>query len=228
MRLLLIEDEKNLADALTQILKKNHYTVDVFYDGESGEDAALSGIYDLILLDIMLPKKDGLSVLKTIREEEISTPILMLTAKSDLQDKVTGLDFGADDYIAKPFEVPELLARIRANLRRKESTVTSDDLSYGSLTLNMQSLLLSFESKHVPLTLKEAELLEYFMIQKNMVLSKEQLIEKIWGYDSEATNNHVEVYISFLRKKLTFLKSTITIQTVRGVGYTLKERDDLV
>lgn len=229
MRLLLVEDEKNLADALARILKKDHYTVDVFYDGESGEDAALSGIYDLIVLDVMMPKKDGFSVLKTLREENINTPILMLTAKADVQDKVMGLDYGADDYIAKPFETSELLARIRANLRRKEVSISTEtDLSFNHLRLNMQSLLLSYEMKQVPLTLKEAELLEYFMIQKNIVLSKEQIIEKVWGYDSEATDNHVEVYISFLRKKLLFLKSSITIQTVRGVGYSLKERDDLV
>lgn len=228
MRLLIIEDEKSLADSLAQILQKNNYTVDVFYDGESGEEQALFGIHDLIILDIMLPKKDGISVLKSIRANGLEMPVILLTAKGEVEDRIRGLDDGADDYLPKPFETNELLARIRANLRRRNTTLEdSNRLVYGDLTLDKQNLLLSTKDHQVNLTFKEAELMEFFMLQKETVSTKELLIDKIWGFDSDANFNHVEVYISFLRKKLLFLKSNITIFTVRGIGYRLKEKEDV-
>ncbi len=221
MRILVVEDERHLAEALSHILKKNKYTVDVANDGETGLDNALSGIYDVIVLDIMLPKTDGITILKTLRSEGFDTPVILLTAKSDVSDKVRGLDSGADDYLAKPFNTDELLARIRAlGRRRGEITAPSGILSFGDITLNTSALMLSAKGE-IKLTLKESELLEYLIVNKDIVCSKEQIIEKLWGFDSEAEANHVEVYISFLRKKLAFVHSSVSINTVRGVGYTL-------
>lgn len=222
MRILIIEDEVHLAEALTQILRKNNYTVDLLHEGESGLDHALSGIYDLILLDIMLPKMDGITILKNIRKEGITTPVLLLTAKGEISDKVTGLDSGADDYLAKPFATEELLARIRAISRRKGEIVSDNTLQYGDIQLNTGSLKLVKDSKEVKLTLKESALLEFLILRKNLVSSKELIIEKLWGFDSEVEHNHVEVYISFLRKKLLFLNSKVGINTLRGVGYILE------
>lgn len=224
MRILIVEDELHLAEALTQILKKNNYTVDAVNDGESGLDNALSNIYDLILLDIMLPKMDGISILKKLRKEGISTPVILLTAKGEISDKVVGLDSGADDYLAKPFATEELLARIRALSRRKGEVLPDNTLKFGDIELNTANLKLSKGSKDVKLILKESELLEFLIARKNTVTSKELIIEKIWGFDSEVEHNHVEVYISFLRKKLAFLNSEVTINTVRGVGYVLEEK----
>lgn len=224
MRILVVEDEVHLAEALSHILKKNNYTVDVSNDGESGLDNALSDIYDVIVLDIMLPKIDGITILKTIRREGLDVPVILLTAKGEIADKVHGLDCGADDYLAKPFSTEELLARIRAlGRRRGEISQSSNTLKFGDITLNMSSLTLSGNTNEINLTLKEYELLEYLILHKNIVASKEQIIEKLWGFDSEAESNHVEVYISFLRKKLKFVHSSVTINTVRGVGYILKE-----
>lgn len=225
MRILIVEDELHLAEALTQILKKNNYTVDAVNDGESGLDNALSNIYDLILLDIMLPKMDGISILKKLRKEGISTPVILLTAKGEISDKVVGLDSGADDYLAKPFATEELLARIRAMSRRKGEVLPDNTLRFGDIELNTANLKLSKDSKEVKLILKESELLEFLIARKNTVTSKELIIEKIWGFDSEVEHNHVEVYISFLRKKLAFLNSEVTINTVRGVGYVLEVKN---
>ena len=226
MRLLVVEDEAHLAEAVAHILKKNNYTVDVSYDGESGLDNALSGIYDVIVLDIMLPKMDGITVLKKLRESGSAVPVILLTAKSDVSDKVRGLDSGADDYLAKPFNTDELLARIRALGRRRGEIVSENHLlSFGDITLDTSALKLTCGAAEINLTLKESELLEYLMLHKNMVASKEQIIEKLWGFESEAEANHVEVYISFLRKKLSFVHSKTAISTVRGVGYTLTEQE---
>lgn len=222
MRILIVEDEVNLAEALSQILKKQHYSVDVVHDGEAGLDNALSGIYDLLLLDIMLPGMDGMALLKTIRAEGIPTPVIMLTAKGDIPDKIAGLDYGADDYVAKPFNTGELLARIRAALRRKGEVVPEDGLRFGDIELNLSNLKLACKGKELKLILKECELLELLIARKQAVTSKEQIIEKLWGFDSEAEHNNVEVYISFLRKKLTFLQSSVRISTIRGVGYVLE------
>jgi len=222
MRILIVEDELPLAEALTQILKKNNYTVDTVNDGEAGLDNALSDIYDLILLDIMLPKIDGISILKNIREEGITTPVILLTAKGEISDKVAGLDSGADDYLPKPFATQELLARIRSVSRRKGEILKDNTLKLGDIELNPLTLKLSKGSKDIKLILKESELLELLISRKNATSSKELIIEKLWGFDSEVDNNHVEVYVSFLRKKLFFLDSEVVITTVRGVGYILE------
>lgn len=222
MRILLVEDELPLSEALTQILKKNNFSVDAAGDGEAGLDNALSDIYDLIILDIMLPKMDGISVLKNLRKEGIATPVILLTAKGEISDKVKGLDSGADDYLAKPFATEELLARIRALSRRKGEILPDSTLKFGDIELNPTSLKLSKDSKEIKLILKESELMELLMLRKNAVTSKELIIEKLWGFDSDAEHNNVEVYISFLRKKLAFLNSEVSINTVRGVGYSLE------
>ncbi len=227
MRILIVEDELHLAEALTQILGKNNYTTDTVYDGESGLDNALTGIYDLIILDIMLPKIEGISLLKKLRQEGISTPVILLTARGEVSDKVMGLDSGADDYLAKPFATEELLARIRAMSRRKGSIVEDHTLIYGDIELNTANLKLSKGSREVKITLKESELLEFLIMRKNMVTSKELIIEKIWGFDSNVEHNHVEVYISFLRKKLAFLNSHVVVSTVRGVGYILEVKENV-
>lgn len=223
MRILVVEDEIPLAEALTQILRKNNYTVDAVNDGEAGLDNALSDIYDLVVLDIMLPKMDGLNILKNIRKEGIATPVILLTAKGQISDKVTGLDSGADDYLAKPFATEELLARIRAMARRKGEVQQDNNLKFGDIELNPATLKLTCGSKDVKLILKESELLQLLISRKNAASSKELIIEKLWGFDSDAEHNHVEVYISFLRKKLLFLNSKISINTVRGVGYVLED-----
>ncbi|MFE6074688.1 MULTISPECIES: response regulator transcription factor [Paenibacillus] len=222
MRILIAEDEVHLAEAVSQILKKHNYSVDMVHDGRSGLDYALSGIYDLLLLDIMMPEMDGITVLKKLRSEGNHTPVILLTAKGEISDKVTGLDYGADDYIAKPFATEELLARIRAALRRKGEVVPEDGLKFGDIELNTTQLKLSVQGKEIKLNLKENELLELLITRKQAITSKEQIIEKLWGFDSEVEYNNVEVYISFLRKKLTFLNSAVRINTIRGVGYVLE------
>ena len=222
MRILIVEDELHLAEALTHILRKNNYTVDAVYDGEAGLDNALSNIYDVIILDIMLPKVDGITILKEIRTEGISTPVILLTAKGEISDRVTGLDSGADDYLAKPFATEELLARIRALSRRKGEVLSDNTLKFRDIELNTATLKLSSNSKEVKLILKESELLDLLISRKNSATSKELIIEKLWGYDSDVEHNNVEVYISFLRKKLAHLNSNVIINTVRNVGYTLE------
>jgi two-component system response regulator ArlR len=224
MRILIVEDEVHLAEALTQILRKNNYSVDAAYDGEAGLDNALSNIYDVIILDIMLPKVDGITILKEIRKEGIATPVILLTARGEISDRVVGLDSGADDYLAKPFATEELLARIRALSRRKGEVLQSNTLKFGDVELNAATLKLSRDSKEVKLILKESELLELLISRKNSATSKEIIIEKLWGFDAEVEHNNVEVYISFLRKKLTHLSSDVIINTVRGVGYMLEVR----
>ena len=223
MKLLLIEDEKELSEALFQILTKNKYSVDTVYDGEDGLDYALTGIYDVIILDIMLPKLDGLSLLKRIRKEGILTPVIMLTAKSQIEDRVTGLDLGADDYLTKPFAVEELLARLRSITRRKGTVINENILTYGDMRLNINTYDLDVNDESIRLTLKEFEIIKYFMERPKCVVSKDDLITKLWGFDSEVEYNNIEVYISFLRKKLSYLNSKVNIVTIRGVGYRLED-----
>lgn len=223
MKLLIVEDEVYLAEALCQILKKNKYAVDVSNDGEDGYYNALSGTYDVIILDIMMPKMDGISVLKAIRKEGVVTPVIMLTAKGEVSDKVLGLTTGADDYLTKPFATEELLARVQALGRRRGEIVQDDALSFGDISLDVNTLKLSRGNKSVKMTLKECELLEFLILRRGMVATKDLIIEKIWGYDSEAEDNHVEVYISFLRKKLNFLEANVVISTLRRAGYVLEE-----
>ncbi len=222
LRILVVEDEVNLAEALTQILKKNNYTVDTALDGVTGLDYALSDIYDVVVLDVMLPKMNGVEVVNAIRKEGISVPVIMLTAKNEIADKVKALDSGADDYLAKPFVTEELLARIRALGRRRGEVPKDNSLKFGDIELDPSSLQLTKQEKNVKLTLKESELLALLITRKGMVTSKEKIIEKLWGFDSDAVDNHVEVYISFLRKKFNFLHSEVSIATTRGVGYSLE------
>ena len=222
MRILVVEDEIHLAEALATLLKKQNYTADAVYNGEDGLDYAMSNIYDVIVLDLMLPKMSGLDVIKNMRREGNDTPVIMLTAKGEISDKIRGLDSGADDYLSKPFNTDELLARIRALGRRRGEVVQPNAMTFGDIELDTRTLTLSCGGRSIKLTLKESELLEYFMANKNTVLSKEMIIEKLWGFDSAAEANHVEVYVSFLRKKLKFVGSRTVINTVRGVGYSLK------
>lgn len=223
MKLLLIEDEKELSEALFQILAKNKYFVDAVYDGEDGLDYALTGIYDVIVLDIMLPKLNGLSLLEKIRKEGILTPVIMLTAKSQIEDRVIGLDLGADDYLTKPFAVEELLARLRSITRRKGTVITDNTLTYGDICLNINTYDLDVNDESIRLTLKEFEIIKYFMERPKCVVSKDDLITKLWGFDSEVEYNNIEVYISFIRKKLSHLKSKVNIVTIRGVGYRMED-----
>ena len=224
MRILIVEDEKYLAEALSQLLTQQNYTVDTFNDGEEGLDNALTGIYDAIVLDVMLPGINGFDIVKTLRKEKISTPVILLTAKSDVKDRILGLDLGADDYLPKPFDTGELLARLRALTRRgNEVIVNNNELKIGDITLDTSSMQLGSPQREIALTKKEFELLEYLIINKSMVISKEQIIEKLWGFDSEAEGNYVEVYISFLRKKLAFVSKNVTISTMRGIGYKIAE-----
>lgn len=227
MRILIVEDEIRLSEALEEILKQEKYTVDTAHDGESGLYDALSGIYDLILLDIMLPKMDGIAVLRRLRKEGISTPVIMLTAKGEVSDKVQGLDSGADDYIVKPFAMKELLARVRAASRRRGDVPPDATMSFGDIKLDPGTLVVSTSTKEIKLNLKEKELLELMILRCDAVTPKDYIIEKIWGFDSDAGDNHVEVYVSFLRKKLAFLESNVGITTIRGVGYRLEEKGDV-
>ncbi|HPF17286.1 MAG TPA: response regulator transcription factor [Thermotogota bacterium] len=225
MKILIVEDEKPLASALSEILTKNHYLADCVYDGEDGLEHALSGIYDVILLDIMLPRMNGFQVLSRLREEKVSTPVIMLTAKAEVDDKVKGLDYGADDYLTKPFETKELLARIRAVTRRKGSIV-SDELTFGNLSLDKSNLKITSEQKEIKVSLKEYLILELLIKNAGQVISKEQFIERIWGFDFDGEYNIVEVYISFVRKKLQSIRSNVKIVVIRGLGYTLESAND--
>ena len=222
MRILLVEDEEYMAQAVAQVLGKNNYTVDLAHDGEYGLDCALSGIYDIIILDIMLPGHSGLEILKTLRQERVAVPVLLLTAKSETEDKVTGLDLGADDYLTKPFEMPELLARLRVLARRKQEISVQSGYEFGDILLNPYTLSLYWGSQSFKLTLKESQILEMLMDARGGVISKDRIIEKVWGFDSNAEDRHVEVYISFLRKKLKALGADTSIETIRGMGYALR------
>ena len=222
MRVLIVEDEVRLASSLQDLLELNGYTADISHDGESGLDNALSGIYDVILLDVMLPKMDGFTVLRHLRGEGSATPVLMLTARDQVSDKVTGLDCGADYYLTKPFEPQELLACIRALTRRQPELRSTDLLEYGDLKLEKSSFALSCGERSVRLSRKEFDMMELLMLNREIVLTKENLLLKIWGYESDAEDNNVEVYISFLRKKLDHLHSRVRIKTIRMVGYCLE------
>ena len=220
MRILIVEDEVRLAETLRQLMEDQRYQVDAVYDGSDGVDYGLTGQYDLIILDVMLPKVDGFQAARQLRAAHVSTPILMLTARDEVSDKISGLDCGADDYMTKPFDSGELMARVRA-LTRRQGEVLSDVLTAAGLSLDCTSRLLSAGSRSVRLGFKEFEVLRLLMVNSGNVVTKETLISKIWGLDSEAEDNNVEVYISFLRKKLNYLNSQAAISTVRKVGYFL-------
>ena len=222
MRALIVEDEVRLASSLQDLLELSGYTADISHDGESGLDNALSGIYDVILLDVMLPKLDGFTVLRRLRSEGGTTPVLLLTARDQVSDKVTGLDCGADYYLTKPFEPQELLACIRALTRRQPELRDTDLLTYGDLTLDKSTFTLSCGQRSVHLSRKEYDMMELLIRNRDVILTKETLLLKIWGYESDAEDNNVEVYISFLRKKLEHLRSAVKIKTIRMVGYCLE------
>jgi DNA-binding response OmpR family regulator len=223
MRVLVVEDEVRLAATLQDLLEMQGYTVDVCHDGESGLDNALSSIYDVMLLDVMLPKLDGFSVLRRLRAEGNATPVLMLTARSETGDKVTGLDSGADYYLTKPFEPKELLACVRALCRRTPELRPTDAPACGDLRLEPGTFTLSCGERSVRLSRKEYDMMELLMLNWGLVITKEKLLVKIWGYESEAEDNNAEVYISFLRKKLEYLHSRVKIKTIRMVGYCLED-----
>ena len=226
MRVLLAEDEKRMASALSALLHQEKYDVDHVADGASALAALESGIYDLAVLDVMMPEMNGFEVARRARKKGIITPILMLTAKSQLDDKVAGLDSGADDYLTKPFQTKELLARLRA-LGRRSSSFQDENLEYGDLSLDTSTAMLTCHvtGQSVRLGEKELRILEYMFSNKGQIMTREQLAVKIWGFENEAEYNNVEVYMSFTRKKLAFVGSKAKIKAVRGLGYELREKD---
>ena len=226
MKILIIEDEYSLADAIAETLQNENYTTKIITNGEDGEDEALTDLYDLILLDVMLPKKDGFEILRKLKMEKISTPVIMITAKSEMMDKLNGLENGADDYITKPFHMRELIARIKIVLRRNTNIENDSVLEYGDLNLNLSSGMMASNGNEIAINGKELELLETLMLNRNQIVTKEMLISKIWGFDSSAEYNYVEVYACFLRKKLKLLKSKVKIKAIRGTGYKLEEDND--
>ncbi|TCO70387.1 response regulator transcription factor [Marinisporobacter balticus] len=223
MRLLLAEDEKELSNALVAILKHNHYSVDAVYDGEEALEYLEAENYDGVILDIMMPKVDGITVLKTLRKNGKNIPVLMLTAKSEIDDKVLGLDCGADDYLTKPFATKELLARIRS-MTRRQTEITNSVLSFGNITLNRATFELKSTQGCFRLANKEFQMLEMMMTNPKHLIATEGFMEKIWGYDSESEINVVWVYISYLRKKLTAIGATVQIKATRNMGYSLEEK----
>ena len=222
MNILIIEDEYSLADAISESLKNEKFNVIIKANGEQGEDEALTENYDLILLDVMLPGKNGFEILRYLRQEKIKTPIIMLTAKSEIDDKLNGLEHGADDYITKPFAMRELIARIKAVLKRTNNIENTDCLEYGDLVLDLKNAILKCNNNEIQISGKELELLEQLLINKNQISSRESLAERIWGYESDSEYNNVEVYITFVRRKLKLIDSKVTIKAIRGVGYKLE------
>lgn len=226
MRILLAEDEKRMAAAIVALLRQEKYDVDHVADGASALSSLESGIYDIAVLDVMMPEMNGFEVTKRARSKGIKTPILILTAKSELDDKIDGLDSGADDYLTKPFLTKELLARLRA-LGRRNSGFQGGELSFGDLSLNTSKATITCNTtgQSVRLGEKELRILEYMLVNRGQILTREQLAVKIWGFENEAEYNNVEVYMSFTRKKLAFVGTKVEIKAVRGLGYELREKD---
>lgn len=225
MRILLCEDERDLSDALSAILKHNNYSVDQVYDGLEALDFLEASNYDVVILDIMMPKLDGVEVLRRLRANGSDIPVIMLTAKSQVEDKILGLDSGADDYLTKPFDSSELIARLRA-ITRRVSTALQSVLTLGNTQLDTASFVLSTDRGSVTLTNKEFQMMEYFMLNAGNVISADSFMEKIWGYDSDTEINVVWVYISYLRKKLSTLGSNLKIKVSRNIGYSLVVDED--
>lgn len=225
MRILIIEDEFNLADAILNRLKKENFSVDICTDGEEGLFNSLSGIYDLIILDVMLPGKNGYEILESLKKENVSSKVIMLTAKSDIESKLDCFEKGADDYITKPFHMEELIARVNIQLRKDNS---SDEIVYEDLSLNIRNCNLKCLSSNLNIEImkKEFLLLEYFMRNPNVVISKDVLYDKIWGFDNSVESNSIEAYISFIRKKIKIIDSKVNIKAVRGLGYKLEVLDE--
>ena len=220
MKILIIEDEKLLADSLKALLEKKGFDVECVYDGENGAEYAETGVYDLLILDVMMPKMDGFEVARSVRSKRCGTPILMLTARSGLEDRIRGLNAGADYYLTKPFDTRELLACVNALLRRQGGQV--DELSLGNTALDLSSCTLICGENSVRLSAKEFDIMRFLLQSKDAVLSKEVILAKVWGYDSNAVENHVEVYVGFLRKKLAAIGSSVRIEAVRRLGYRLE------
>ena len=221
MRLLIVEDEQGMAEGLRALLEKQGYVTDLAFDGDSGLDNGLTGLYDLIILDIMLPKRDGLSVLEELRRGGIETPVMMLTARSSVADRIQGLDHGADDYLTKPFDTGEFLARVRA-LTRRNGVPLEEEPSFGDIRLVRRKLELCRGNERLRLGPKEFQVMECLLLNKNQIIPRALLCEKVWGLLSEAEYNNVEVYISFLRKKLRALHSNVQILSIRNAGYHLE------
>jgi len=226
MKILIIEDEYSLADAVAETLKKENFQVEIITDGEQGEYEALTNVYDLILLDVMLPNKNGFEILKELRQEKINTPIIMLTAKTEIYDKLNGLENGADDYITKPFHMRELVARIKVILKRNSNIEDTNIIEFADLKLDLKTGKMSSMENEIIISGKELKLLETLLVNKKQIINRETLANKIWGYDSDTEYNNVEVYISFLRKKLKILKSNVKIKAIRGIGYKLEVEND--
>ncbi len=228
MRILIIEDEFNLADVISSKLKKENYIVDISCDGESGLENALTNIYDLIILDIMLPKINGLEILKRIRTEQIKSKIIMLTAKSQIEDKLEGLNNGANDYITKPFHIDELVARVNVQLRNTPIDISKDYIEAGDLRLNLKTtcILCLKTNETIDIMCKEFQILEYLMQNKGRTISRESIYEKVWGFESDAESNNLEAYLSFIRKKIKFIGSKVQIKAVRGLGYKLDCKEE--
>lgn len=222
MKVLVIDDEIKLADALGELFRRNKFVADVVYDGENGLFAATTGDYDVVVLDVMMPDMDGFEVVRRMREKKVSVPVLMLTARDEVSNRVKGLDCGADDYLTKPFASEELLARVRA-LTRRQSEMVYDEMSFADVSLNPLNYTLSCGAKSVALGAKEYEIMRLFLSNPTQVIGKETIISKVWGLDSDITENNVEAYISFLRKKLFFIGSTLNIATKRMLGYFLEK-----
>ena len=227
MKILIIEDEYNLADAEASMLRTKKYDVTIKTDGEEGLDEALSGIYDLIILDVMLPHMNGFEILKELRNEKIESKIIMLTAKTSIDDKMKGFNSGADDYLTKPFHMDELLARVNVQLR-KNTTIDNNILKIGDLELNIKSMELSKGDKKVKIIGKEFQLLEFLLNNNNQVIDKEQLFTKIWGFDAECDINSLEAYLSFIRKKLKLIGSNVKVKAIRNMGYILEVNDEKI
>ena len=221
MRILIIEDERQLSDVLAVLLKQNMHESDAVYNGVDGEDYALNSAYDAIILDIMLPGKSGLEVLRSIRRQGNSTPVLLLTAKAGVEDRINGLDAGADDYLTKPFSAGELMARLRA-ITRRGSEYIGDELHAGNTTLNKNTHDLAGGKGSVKLAVKEYQIMEILLSNNRQIIPRERFVEKMWGFNSEAEYNNVEVYVSFVRKKLAVIGSNLQIKAVRNVGYELE------
>ena len=223
MKILIVEDEILLANSLKTLLEKKGFTVEVAYDGETGKDYAETGVYDLLILDVMMPKLNGYDLARQVRAERCATPILMLTAKGELEDRIEGLNAGADYYLTKPFDTRELLACINALLRRQGDQV--DELRFGNTALDLASGMLVCGAERVRLSAKEFDIMRFLLQSKGNNLSKEVLLARVWGFDSNAVENHVEVYVGFLRKKLASIGSNVRIEAVRRLGYHLEVAD---
>ncbi len=222
MNILIIEDEYSLADAVAETLNGEGFNTCIKTNGEDGEDEALTDNYDLILLDVMLPEKNGFDILRSLRNMGINTPIIMLTAKSEIEDKLNGLEHGADDYVTKPFSMRELMARVKTVIKRAKNIEDTEVLQYGDISLDVKNAKLMCGNNEIQISGKELDLLELLLMNKNQVSTKENIIERIWGYDSEAEYNNVEVYITFIRRKIKLINSKVKIKAVRGLGYKLE------